>query len=138
MTLAKEVPEALTDTMIAVAEAVVMVAEMVTVQAVTTMTAIGDTEEDVTATMTDLELTDTVADATTIVGETDVEVDTEAVTTTGVEIVVIVEETEMVDDAMVHHRQPNMVIQLLVRRLENLMVVGSLMTEASPVANTES
>jgi len=64
-----------------------------------------------------------------------VEAMAEAETTT---VAVIVEETVMVDVAKAHHRQHNMAIQLLAQRLENLMVVGSLMTEASPVAIIES
>jgi len=134
-----EVGVASTDMMIAAVEVEDMVvAEMDTVEAATMMTA-TDTEEDVTATTMDLVLTDMVAVATMIVVETDVEVVVEAMaeaeTTT---VAVIVEETVMVDVAKAHHRQHNMAIQLLAQRLENLMVVGSLMTEASPVAIIES
>lgn len=137
MTLAKEAPEASTDTTIAVVEVVDTEEDVMdTAPDATTMIVTVDTAEDVIATMTDLASTVTEEEDAMTARTTDVEVaaDTEVDAITTEEE--IVEETVMVDVAMVHHR-PNMAIQLQSLRLENLMVVGSLMTEASPVANTK-
>lgn len=124
-----------TDTMIAVVEEVDTEAAEITAVAVTTMTVTEDTEEAVIATMMDLVSTDmAVVDARS---EDTIDVEVVAATLTVTNAEVTEAETVKEDAAMVHHRQPNMVIQLLAESLENLMVVGSLMIESYPAAITD-
>lgn len=111
--------------MIAAVEEEVM-ADETTVVAVIMMIEIEDTVEDVTATMMVLAST-----ATVMIGMID-EVVEVATTTATTEV-----GTVTVAAPVMHHQQPNMVIQLLVRSLGNLMVAATPMRELMLVENSD-
>jgi len=136
MTLAKEVPVASTDTMIAAVEEVGTEAVEITAVAVIMMIVIEDTEEAVIATTMDLVSTDmAVVDARS---EDTIDVEVVAATLTVTNAEVTGAETVKEDAAMAHHRQPNMVIQLLAESLENLMVGSALLVKLHDLDSVNS
>jgi len=119
--------------MIAAAEEEGMV-DATTEEAVITMIETVDTEEAVIATMTALASTATPEVVTTDTSDVAVVEATLTVTIAAETVAEIVVETVMVVAPARHHRQPNMVIQLLVQRLGNLMGSALLVKLHDPIA----